>query len=144
MLPAELPAAGSVNARSLFRETNILYALEQMKTQKWKTALLHLQKSETWPDHLGSGEPYNVDNRITHFLIAYCCEQLKDKVQADKSFAYMKNFKNPNGRTSSLGNQLTKLVEGGDRNFKTITETLLKASGRDRDKDFLTIFLTVL
>ncbi len=139
-----LPAEGEVDAHSLFRETNILYALDQMKTGKWEKALLYLQKSETWPEHLGSGEPYLPDNRMTQFFAAYCYDKLKDHSQADRSFTYLITYKNPDGWTSQLGNRLTKLTEGGDRNYKTITETLLKESVSDKDDDVLTVFLTIL
>jgi len=64
--------------------------------------------------------------------------------QADRSFAYLITYKNPDGWTSPLGNRLTKLAEGGDRNYKAITETLLKESVSDKDKDVLTVFLTIL
>jgi len=139
-----LPAEGDVNAHSLFRETNILYAFEQMKTGNWEKAVLSLQKAETWPENLFSGEPYFPDNRVTQFLAAYCYEKLKDKSQADKSFAYLKSYKNPDGWTSPLGNLLTKLAVEGEMNYKTITEALLKESANDRDKDLLTEFLTFL
>ena len=58
-----LPAEGDVNAHALFRETNILYALEQMKDGKWKKAVISLNQAETWPENLFSGEPYLADNR---------------------------------------------------------------------------------
>jgi tetratricopeptide (TPR) repeat protein len=139
-----LPAEGDVNAHSLFRETNILHAISLMKTGKWKGALLSLQKAETWPENLFSGEPYLPDNRMTRFLAAYCYEKLKMQSQADKSFAYLITYKNPDGWTSPLANMLSRIAENGERNYKAITETLLKESVRDRDKDLLTEFLTVL
>ena len=39
-----------------------------MKIGKWKNALSYLQAAETWPEHLGSGEPYYPDNRLDPFL----------------------------------------------------------------------------
>jgi len=139
-----LPAEGDVNAHSLFRDTNILYALEQMKTGKWKKALLYLGSAETWPENLFSGEPYLADNRLTQFLTSYCYDKLKDHLQADRSFAYLITYQNPYGWTSPLGNRLSGLAHGGERNYKTITETLLKDPIKDKDKDVLTVFLTIL
>lgn len=139
-----LPAEGDVNAHSLFRETNILYAIDQMKSGKWKTALQYLQKAETWPENLFSGEPYLADNRTTQFLMAYCYEKLKSRSQAEKSFAYIIAYKNPDGWRSNVGNRLTMSIEGGARNYKTITETLLVEKIKDKDVDVLSYFLTIL
>ncbi len=139
-----LPAEGDVNAHSLFRETHILYALEQMKSKSWKKALLSLQKAETWPENLFSGEPYLADNRITQLMTAYCYENLKDQRSADKSFTYLGSYKNPDGWTSHMGNEVTRLVLSGERNFKIITGSLLMESVSDRDKDVMTEFHSIL
>ena len=50
-----LPAEGDVNAHSLFRESNILSAIEQMRSGKWKKAVISLNQAETWPENLFSG-----------------------------------------------------------------------------------------
>jgi len=136
-----LPAEGDVNAHSLFRETNILFAIEQMKTGKWKKALLYLQKAETWPENLFSGEPYLADNRMTHFLAAYCYEKLKNLSEAEKSFTYIVNYSNPDGWTSVLGNRLTAMAVGGERNYKTMAETMLEEKLNDKDNEILSLFL---
>jgi hypothetical protein len=122
----------------------MLYALEQMKSKSWKKALLSLQKAETWPENLFSGEPYLADNRITQLMTAYCYEKLKDQRSADKSFRYLAEYKNPDGWTSRFGNEVTKLVKAGERNFKIITGSLLMESVRDRDKDVLAEFHSIL
>jgi tetratricopeptide (TPR) repeat protein len=139
-----LPAEGDVNAHSLFRETNALYALEFMKTHKWNKAISYLQKAETWPENLFSGEPYFADNRMTRFLTAYCYEKLKNQSKEGEVFTYITTYKNPDGWTSLLGNKLTDQTTAGSRNFKAITESLLKEKANDRDKDLLNVFLTIL
>jgi hypothetical protein len=139
-----LPAEGDVNAHALFRETNILYALDQMKSGKWKQALLLLQKAETWPQNLFSGEPYLADNRMTQFLAAYCNYKLKDQPAIERSYSYVKDYKNPYGWTSNSGNQLSEEVRNGNRNYRLITESLLKSADNDRDKDIIARFLTIL
>ena len=139
-----LPAEGDVNAHSLFRETNSLYALEYIKTGKWGKAISYLQKAETWPENLFSGEPYFPDNRVTRFITAYCYEKLKNQSKEKEAFSYLESYKNPDGWTSQFGNSITKLVIDGNRNFKSITETIINESDKDRDKDLLKVFLTIL
>ncbi len=139
-----LPAEGDVNAHSLFRETNILCALDQMKPGNWKKALQYLQMAETWPENLFSGEPYLADNRVTQFLSAYCFGKLKSKPQAENAFRYIIDYRNPDGWTSNAGNKLTELAEHGNRDYKAITDTLLKESIKDRDSSILVLFRKIL
>jgi len=68
---AILPNEGAAGAHSLFREANIRYAVELLKTGKTKDALTYLVQAETWPENLGSGQPYNPDNRLTAALKTY-------------------------------------------------------------------------
>ena len=139
-----LPAEGDVNAHSLFRESNILYALEQMKSGKWKKAVISLNQAETWPENLFSGEPYLPDNRITQFLRAYCFEKLKIRSEADKAFKYIKEYKNPDGWTSDAGNRLTSVTLSGIRDYKKITTAILNDEQSDRDIEVLKAFLAIV
>ena len=99
------------------------YAIEQMKTGKWKKAVIYLNQAETWPENLFSGEPYLPDNRITQFLRAYCFEKLKIRSETDKAFTYIKEYKNPDGWTSNAATGLLNLQWDGTRDYKKITET---------------------
>jgi hypothetical protein len=139
-----LPAEGDVNAHTLFRETNILYAIEHMKAGRWKKAVVALSQAESWPENLFSGQPYFPDNRTTQFLRAYCFNRLKIPSEAEKSFSYINEYKNPDGRTYSSGNRLTELIKAGSRDYKTITGSVLAAIERDRDKEILKVFQEIL
>jgi hypothetical protein len=139
-----LPAEGDVDAHSLFRETNILYAIEQMKAGRWKKAVISLRQAETWPENLFSGEPYLPDNRTSQFLRAYCFNRLKIKPEFDKAFAYIISYKNPDGWTSNAGNRLTSLASEGNRDYKKITEMLLNEKINDRDIDIFSVFIAIL
>lgn len=139
-----LPAEGDVNAHTLFRETNILYAIEHMKAGRWKKAVISLNQAETWPENLFSGEPYFPDNRITQFMRGYCFEKLKIPAEAVKSFTYIKEYKNPDGRKYLSGNRLTELTEAGSRDYKNITRSVLNDLKSDRDKEVLKAFLDIL
>ncbi len=139
-----LPAEGDVNAHSLFRESNILNAIEQMRSGKWKKAVISLNQAETWPENLFSGEPYFPDNRTTQFLRAFCFEKLKIRSETDKAFQYIKAYKNPDGWTSDAGNRLTSLTLSGISDYKKITSTILNDLQNDRDKEVLKAFLAIL
>lgn len=66
-----LPSEGAGAAHSLFREANIRQAIELLKAGKPEDALTYLDQAETWPENLGSGQPYDPDNRLTAALKAY-------------------------------------------------------------------------
>lgn len=139
-----LPAEGDVNAHTLYRETNILYAMEFMKSGKWKKAVLSLNQSELWPENLFSGEPYYPDNRVTQFLRSYCFEKLKIPAESEKSFKYIREYRNPDGRTYTSGNRLTDALKTDSKDFKTITVSVLKDLKNDRDKEVLEAFAAIL
>lgn len=139
-----LPAEGDVNAHTLYRETNILYAIENMKAGKWKKAVISLNQAETWPENLFSGEPYLPDNRVTQFMRSYCFEKLKIYAEAEKSFDYISNYKNPDGRTYHSGNKVTELVREGLKDFKAITSSVLYDLKSDRDRVVLQAFVEIL
>jgi dihydrofolate reductase len=145
MLPAESDKwSGDIDSHSLFRETNILCAINQMKAGKWGKALTYLKDAETWPQNLGWGEPYFPDNRLTKFLSAYCYNKLNDKGNSDKSFTYITTYSNPDGWTSPLENQLSAMVKAGSRDFKKISETLTAEQDKNREIELLKSFQAIL
>ncbi|MFN8347137.1 MAG: DUF5107 domain-containing protein [Spirosomataceae bacterium] len=72
-----LPNEGASAAHALFREANIRYAAEWNKNGKYKDAYATLERAETWPENLGSGEPYDPDNRLTAYLKKFVIGKLK-------------------------------------------------------------------
>jgi tetratricopeptide (TPR) repeat protein len=145
MLPAESDKwSGDINAHALFRATNMLSAIDQMKAGKWGKALACLKDAETWPENLGWGEPYFPDNRLTQFFSAYCHKKLNEITQVERSFDYIIKYKNPDGRTSPLGNRLSSLVKEGNRNYISITESLINSQVRTRDMELLRAFQDIL
>jgi hypothetical protein len=145
MLPAESDKwSGDIDAHSLFRETNIRSALNQMKAGKWKNAIGYLQAAETWPPNLGWGEPYFADNRLTQYLLAYCYEKMGDKVQYNKSISYISTYNNPDGETSPLENKLSMLVKAGGKDFKSVTEALIGEQSNNREIEILKRFHAIL
>ena len=70
-----LPSEIAPFTHDLFRKANLKYAIELIKTKKNKEAIKYLEQSKTWPESLGSGKPYEVDDRLADALGEY----LKDK-----------------------------------------------------------------
>ena len=63
-----LPNEGASGTHALFRTANIRHAIRLLKTKKNNEAMAYLNQAETWPENLGSGAPYDPDNRLTAAL----------------------------------------------------------------------------
>ncbi len=72
-----LPNEGAKGMHDLFRKTNIQYSIQLIRSNKKKEAKQYLNEAETWPENLGSGEPYNPDNQLTEALKTYLANENK-------------------------------------------------------------------
>jgi hypothetical protein len=70
-----LPYEGSWEAHDLFVRANLEIALARMAEGKWGDARAPLEASRTFPESLGTGEPYEPDTRIQEMLLALCDEK---------------------------------------------------------------------
>jgi lipopolysaccharide biosynthesis regulator YciM len=66
-----LPSEGASGAHFLYRKVNIQYAIQLIKSKKEIQSKIYLDQAETWPENLGSGAPYEPDNKLTTALKAY-------------------------------------------------------------------------
>ena len=73
-----LPNEGATESRVVWRNANIGKALDLMKTGNYRKALESIAKSKTWPDNLGVGKPYQVDERLEDFVALQCYQKLND------------------------------------------------------------------
>ncbi|MFN4147054.1 MAG: DUF5107 domain-containing protein [Runella sp.] len=74
-----LPNEGARGAHDLFRTANIKYAINLYRQKKYKDAMQYIQQAETWPENLGSGQPYDPDNRLTQFMKTTLESKMKKK-----------------------------------------------------------------
>jgi tetratricopeptide (TPR) repeat protein len=61
-----LPNEGATDGRQLYKETQLMLALEEMKKKDYKKALNYISAAKQWPVNLGVGKPYDsdVDERL--------------------------------------------------------------------------------
>ncbi|HMJ70288.1 MAG TPA: DUF5107 domain-containing protein [Cyclobacteriaceae bacterium] len=71
-----LPFEGSGEGQAVYEQATLLRALELIQSKKYKEALKEIEASRLWPENLGEGKPYDVDNRIQDYLAAYCQHKL--------------------------------------------------------------------
>lgn len=71
-----IPFEGSTQGKYVFEQACLLKAIDLMNRNKFKDAIVSLEKSEAWPKNLGVGAPYEPDNRLQDYLEAICQDKL--------------------------------------------------------------------
>lgn len=102
-----LPNEGATAGYHLWRESNLVVAMDAYKAKNYKKALKFIAQSRTWPENLGVGKPYDVDERLPDFLESLCYQSQGNKKKAATlgnaivSFTKTKNYI-PAGSTDFL------------------------------------------
>lgn len=67
-----LPNEGSYAGRVVYREANLYWAMELLRSKNYKQVMKSVEASKEWPENLGVGKPYDdmVDNRLEDYLKA--------------------------------------------------------------------------
>jgi tetratricopeptide (TPR) repeat protein len=81
-----LPYEGAGYGRETFHQACVLSALECIKKKDWKNALGYTAKARQWPENLGVGKPYEVDERLEDYLEAVCCDKSGESQRAKELF----------------------------------------------------------
>jgi predicted Zn-dependent protease len=71
-----LPFEGSVQGKYVYEQSYLLLANDLMQKGKYKDALVSLEKSKEWPEHLGVGAPFEPDNRMQNYMESICNDKL--------------------------------------------------------------------
>jgi len=82
-----LPFEGARYGREVYRQAFVLLAAETMKARRYLDAIKYLGKARGWPERLGVGKPYDVDNRLEDYLEAISTQNLGDTSKARELFA---------------------------------------------------------
>lgn len=77
-----LPYEGASEVHALFERTHLHLALNLMLEKNWAAALSEIARSREYPETLGTGRPYDPDQRIQDFLEALCLEKLGRTAEA--------------------------------------------------------------
>lgn len=81
--PVILPAEGATGVRDLYSTCHLRLALAKMECGEFAAAVEHLEKSKSFPENLGSGKPYDPDQRREDYLLALCFDRLGNALRAE-------------------------------------------------------------
>lgn len=70
-----LPNEGATDGRNVWKETHLFAALKAINEINWNKAQYYLAQARRWPENMGVGKPYDVDERLENFLELYCLGQ---------------------------------------------------------------------
>jgi tetratricopeptide (TPR) repeat protein len=79
-----IPSEGASDVHRLFVRCHVNLGLDNIQERDYEQALYHLGKSKTYPESLGSGRPYEPDQRMQDYLIAHCYEEMEKWEKADE------------------------------------------------------------
>ncbi|MGZ3754399.1 MAG: DUF5107 domain-containing protein [Mucilaginibacter sp.] len=79
-----LPNEGALDGRKIWRETHLFAALNAIREKNWLQAITYLNQARQWPENLGVGKPYDVDERLENFLEIYSLQQGGQHIPAEK------------------------------------------------------------
>jgi hypothetical protein len=77
-----LPNEGATAGYKLWRESNLVVAIDAYSSMKYKKALKFIAQSRTWPENLGVGKPYDTDERLPDFLESLCNKAMGNDTKA--------------------------------------------------------------
>ena len=90
-----LPFEGATIGRELYREAELMQAIEQMKNENYAGALAIINEAKKWPINLGVGKPYpeNLDERLEDWMSYLCYQQTDQKKSAQAYLQKVIQFK---------------------------------------------------
>lgn len=88
-----LPNEGASDGRNIWRETHLLCALSHMKTADWLKASQHITYARTWPENLGVGKPYHVDERLEDYMLLICQKEFNKGARLDELNDQIANYR---------------------------------------------------
>jgi predicted Zn-dependent protease len=102
-----LPNEGATGGRQLYREAQLMLALEQMKNKDYAKAIEYISAARLWPDRLGVGKPYDadIDERLEDWLAYQSYLKLNNETGAQQMLNKILSYSN-NGKIASSANNL--------------------------------------
>jgi Tfp pilus assembly protein PilF len=97
-----LPHEGASYGRVTYRQAAVMESLEYLKKNNPDLALKSIDKARLWPENLGVGRPYEVDERIEDFVEAKILMHSGDKEGARSLYQdVINNTRERRGRATS-------------------------------------------
>ncbi|MCX7046002.1 MAG: DUF5107 domain-containing protein [Candidatus Sumerlaeota bacterium] len=109
---AFLPSEGASDVHRLYVECLLRLAIGKIKSGKYEEALPDIASAREYPERLGSGRPYDCDERAQDYLQALCCEKMGKTDEAKKLREAIISFEEKSGKKKpELSRELRMVME---------------------------------
>lgn len=139
-----LPFEHASESRIIYENAHILYALENIQKEKYKKAKEILINSKKWPENIGVGKPYEPDERIQNFLLAYCYEKLNDQELSEQLLRDIVSYTSGRIETQSLNHLFGLMALDKLGNKDALNETIRNLRGLDGHKKPKNLYVLAL
>ncbi|MDD8026998.1 MAG: DUF5107 domain-containing protein [Acidobacteriota bacterium] len=107
-----LPFEGASEIHALFARTHLQLGLNAVAKKDWAGAVKSLERSEEFPEKLGTGKPFDADYRIQDYLLGLIHGRLGDKAASAAAFQavmdYTEKYPEARGAGAWFGAQALK------------------------------------
>lgn len=135
-----LPHEGAADVHALFEACQLKLAFDEIKKGDFAKAIFFLEKSKTYPERLGSGEPFFPDHRKQNYLIALCYENLGENNKASsikrEIYEYTQQYGPEYGVDDYFGGLILKEYGEKDR-----AEKLFKKGHPEKEMEDIIVLL---
>ena len=94
---AVLPSEGATGIHGLYMRAHIELGLEEIGSGALRPAVESLERSMQYPENLGTGRPYEPDQRMSQYLKAMCLIRLGEADKAETLFDAIQKFSESRG-----------------------------------------------
>jgi Tfp pilus assembly protein PilF len=131
-----LPFEGAGEAHRIYNQAHLMSAINAIKREDFMTACTHLDKSRLWPENLGAGKPYDVDERFENYLQMILGDKL---AQVDKTDAAINAIisQTEKFRDKPGPNDLFSVLVLNKTGRRREAQTILKKWSQSSAKNFL-------
>lgn len=127
-----LPYEHAGEGRDLYTSAYFGLTMEEINKKNYTKAINLINTSKKWPEQLGVGKPYNVDERIQDYLLFYCYSKLENN-DAEKYLKKIIDYSRSNIKNKSvfhwLGLKAIKKLEGIEASKKFSMQLLSSSHG---------------
>ena len=137
-----LPYEHATGSRKIYTNAHLGSALEAIKKANWSHAKSILLQALAWPEKLGVGKPFDAEERLTLFLMAFVAEKQNENatIYLEKIASYSKQNLQKGGKNILIGLYAIQLLEGELAAKKYAKQLHLVASEQEEIEKSLSYF----
>jgi tetratricopeptide (TPR) repeat protein len=87
-----LPFEGASEIHSLYARAHLALGVKAMKASDWTRAAGEFETSKEYPERLGTGKPFDPDDRLADYLAALAYGRLGEKDKAERAFRLVADY----------------------------------------------------